>query len=195
MTNKYRWLLLLVLCAGLLCGLREVSAQTGGGKYNGPRGLNESNAAAAGVRRDGASESVADISALTGKWVLNYIPESTWTYTGSYAGGNGWRYAYRFLPDGVVEHTGMMNARTGNCSEQVFTFKKGRASLNGDTLTIKWSRGTLTRDVFCDRVNKYKETTRAETQTFKVALKNSSTGQKQLCNVSNSPESCFTRVE
>ena len=177
-----------------MCELPQVPAQIGGGKYDGPRGLSESDAAA-GVRGDGAANSVADISALTGKWVLDNIPERTWTYTGSYAGGDGWRYAYRFSPDGAVEHTGIMNARMGNCSEQVFTFKKGRGSLSGDTLTIKWARGTLTRDVFCDRVNKYKETTRAETQTLKVTFKNSSTGRRQLCTVSKVGETCFTRTE
>ncbi len=177
-----------------MCELPQVSAQTGGGKYDGPRGLSES-AAAAGVRGDGAAESVADFSALAGKWVLDNIPKSTWTYTGSYAGGDGWRYSYRFSPDGAVEYTGLMSARTGNCSEQVFIFKRGRASLGGDTLTIKWGRGSLTRDVFCDRVNKYKETTPAETQTIKFALKNSSTGQKQFCVVSKVGESCYKPAE
>lgn len=191
MTSKYGCLLLLILCAGLMCVLPEVSAQNGGGKSDGPRGLSQSDAAA-GVRGDGAADSVADISALAGKWVLNEIPESTWTYTGSYAGGDGWRYAYKFSPDGAAEYTGFMNARTGNCSEQVFIFKKGRARLSGDTLTIKWSRGSLTRDVFCDRVNNYKETTPAETQTLKVRLKNSSTGQRQFCTVSKVGETCYS---
>jgi hypothetical protein len=177
-----------------MCELPGVSAQTGGGKYDGPRGLSQSDAAN-GVMGDVAADSVADISALAGKWVLDNIPKSTWTYTGSYAGGDGWRYAYRFSPDGVAEYTGVMSARTGNCSEQVFIFKKGRARLSGDTLTIKWSRGSLTRDVFCDRVNKYKETTPAETQTLKVALKNSSTGQRQFCIVSKVGETCFAPAE
>lgn len=194
MTGKSRCLLLLLLCAGLTCELPGVSAQTGGGKSDGPRGLSESNAAA-GVREGGAADSVADISALAGKWVLNEIPESTWTYTGSYAGGDGWRYSYKFSPDGAAEYTGFMNARTGNCSQQVFIFKRGRARLSGDTLTIKWSRGSLTRDVFCDRVNTSKETTPSETQTLKFRLKNSSTGQKQFCVVSKVGETCYKPAE
>jgi hypothetical protein len=64
--------------------LPGVSAQTGGGKYDGARGLSES--AAASVRGDGAADSVADVSALAGKWVWGHMPESTWTYTGSYEG-------------------------------------------------------------------------------------------------------------
>lgn len=194
MTSKYMCLLLLILCAGLMCELPGVSAQTGGGKSDGPRGLSESDAAA-GVRGDAASNPAGGLSALAGKWVWSSIPESTWTHTGSYAGGDGWRYSYRFSPDGAAEYTGTMSARTGNCSEQVFIFKKGRARLSGDTLTIKWGRGTLTRDVFCDRVNKYKETTPAETQTLKVALKNSSTGQRQLCTVSKVGETCYKPAE
>lgn len=177
-----------------MCELPQVSAQTGGGKYDGPRGLSESNAAA-GVKGDGAADSIADISALAGTWVWSNIPERTWTYTGSYAGGDGWRYSYRFSPDGAVEYRGTMSARTGNCSEQVFIFKRGRARLSGDTVTIKWGRGSLTRDVFCDRVNKYKETTPAETQTLKVALKNSSTGQRQFCTVSKVGETCYRPAE
>lgn len=177
-----------------MCELPGVSAQTGGGKYDGPRGLSQSDAAA-GVRGDGAAEFAGGFSALAGKWVLNEIPESTWTYTGSYAGGNGWRYSYKFSPDGAAEYTGFMNARTGNCSEEVFIFKKGRARLSGDTMTIKWARGSLTRDAFCDRVTKHKETTPAETQTLKVALKNSSTGQRQLCIVSKVGETCFRPAE
>lgn len=197
MKSKYRHLLLLILCAGLMCGSREVSAQTGVGKvlvYDGPRVLNGSDAAAA-VREDGAADPVEGVSALTGKWVLGYIPESTWTLTGSYAGGNGSRHTYQFSPDGTVESTYQMSFRDSNCSQFVFSSKKGRARLSGDTLTIKWSRGFLRRDVFCDRANTYNETTPAQTETLKVTLKNSPSGKRQLCTVSKSSETCFTRAE
>lgn len=195
MTGKYRFLLLLLLCAGLTCELPGVSAQTGGGKYDGPRGLSGSDAAAV-VRGDGAAATLAGgVSALAGKWVGGYIPESTWTYTGSYAGGDGTRHTYQFSPDGTVWYTGVMSFRANGCSQTVLTTQKGRAQLSGDTLTIKWSRGFVTRDVFCERANTYKETARAQTETRKVVLKNSSTGRRQFCFVSDGGEICFTRAE
>jgi hypothetical protein len=184
MTSKHRSLLLLILCAGLTCGAPEVSAQTGGDKV-----------LAAGVGGDGAADTVADVSALAGKWVWGSIGGTVWSHTGSYADGNGSRFTYQFSPGGVVEYTGIINATMGNCSRMVLQSKKGRARLSGDTLTIKWARGISRQDLFCERASDSTKTTPAETETLKVAFKTSSTGQRQLCTVSKSGEACFTRAE
>jgi hypothetical protein len=88
-----------------------------------------------------------------------------------------------------------MNVMMAGCSQQVFMTKKGRASLAGDTLTIRWSPATSKRDFSCDRANNYTKTLPAETETLKVGFKNSY-GQRQLCTVSkDGGETCFSPAE
>lgn len=177
MTSKFRYLLLLTLFVGLTCGLTGVAAQTGGGNVP--------------VESGG----VADLSALTGKWVGGQLGATTWTYTGSYANANGSRVTYKFLPGGTVEYASITNASTAACSNMTYIVKKGRFSLSGDTLTIKWGRGLLTREIFCDRANNSRETIRGETETLKVAFKNPSYGQRQLCTGVKVAETCYSRAE
>lgn len=181
MTGRLRYLLILTLFAGLTCGLTGVSAQTGDGK--------------APVEGGGATDSGVDISALTGKWVGGQLGVTTWTYTGSYANGNGSRVTYKFLPGGTVEYTSVTDASTADCRNLTYIVKKGRVSLSGDTLTIKWGRGLLTREIFCGRANNQRETLPGETETLKVAFKNSSNGQRQLCTGVKVAETCYNRAE
>ena len=143
----------------------------------------------------GGGAGVGDVAALAGKWVWARTGGTTWNQNGTYAGGNGSRFTYQFTPDGAVEYTAIMNVMMAGCSQQVFTSKKGRARLGGDTLTIDWSPATYTRDFSCDRANNYTKKLPAETETLKVALKTSSTGQRQLCTVSNGGETCFSPAE
>ena len=181
MISKFRYLLLLTLFVGLACGLTGVSAQTGGGNVPAEGG--------------GTAGSGGDVSALTGKWVGGQLGQTVWTYTGSYANGNGSRVTYQFLPGGTVQYTGITDASTDACRHLTFVVKKGRVSLSGDTLTIKWGRGLLTREIFCGRANNHKETIPAETETLKVAFKNSSNGQRQLCTGLKVAETCYSRAE
>jgi hypothetical protein len=138
---------------------------------------------------------VGDASALAGKWVWARTGGTSWNPNGTYAGGNGSRFTYQFSPNGAVEYTGIMNVMMAGCSQQVFLSKKGRARLSGDTLAIDWAPATSTRDFSCDRANNYTKTLPAETETLKVSFKSSSTGQRQLCTVSNGGETCFSPAE
>lgn len=160
--------------------------------YDASRGTNDSEVAA---DSPGVGVTAGNLSALAGKWVWARTGSSTWNPNGTYAGGNGSRFTYQFSPGGAVEYTGIMNVMMGGCSQQVFLSKKGRARLSGDTLTIEWSPATSTRDFSCDRANNYTKTLPAETETLKVSFKNSSTGQRQLCTVSNGGETCFSPAE
>lgn len=163
--------------------------------YDGSRGVSEPETAADGPGGGDAEAVVGNVSALAGKWVWARSGSTTWTPNGTYAGGNGSRFTYQFSPGGAVEYTGIMNVMMGGCSQQVFMSKKGRARLSGDTLTIEWSHATSTRDFSCDRANNYTKTLPAETETLKVNFKNSSTGQRQLCTVSNGGETCFSPAD
>jgi predicted enzyme related to lactoylglutathione lyase len=134
-----------------------------------------------------------DISSLIGKWVWSRTGSGTWnTATGGYVGGNGSRFTYQFSPSGAVEYTGIINVMMGGCSQQVFMSKKGHASLSGETLTIKWSTTTSTRDFSCDRANNYTKTLPAETETLRVSFKSNSTGQKLFCTTTGKDETCFS---
>ena len=154
-------------------------------------GVNEPDVAAG----DASQGSAGSVSALAGRWVWARTGGTTWTPNGTYAGGNGSRFTYQFSPGGAVEYTGIMNVMMGGCSQQVFLSKKGRARLSGDTLTINWSPATSTRDFSCDRANNYTKTLPAETETLKVTFKTSSTGQRQLCTVSDGGETCFSPAD
>ncbi len=181
MTSKVRYLLLLTLFVGLTCGLTGVSAQTGGDKVS--------------VESGGAATPVVELSALNGKWVGGQLGASTWSYTGSYANPNGSRVTYKFLLDGTVEYASITDASTADCRNLTYIVKKGRVSLDGDTLTIKWGRGLLTREIFCGRANNSRETISAKTETLKVAFKNPSYGPRQLCTGVKVAETCYSRAE
>lgn len=70
---------------------------------------------------------------------------------------------------------------------------KGTANLTGDSLTINWEPANFTRDDSCDTAGNYEKTLPAETETLKVAFKESA-GQKQLC-LTGKDETCFSPAE
>jgi len=180
MRIKYESLLLLALLIGLACAAAAgSSAQTGAGK----------------VSAGEASEPVGDVSALAGKWADSGIGRKTWTHTGSYADPNGTSLTYQFAPDGAVVYVSLTRNSTGDCFRQTVTSKKGRARLSGDTLTIRWGRGLTREDLTCVRTNTSTNTFSGETETLKVAFKNSSAGKRQLCVVSKAGETCFSPAE
>jgi hypothetical protein len=137
---------------------------------------------------------IGDLSTLVGKWVWSRTGSGNWNgATGAYVGGNGSRFTYSFASDGAVEYTGIMNVMMGGCSQQVFMQKKGRASVQGNTLTIRWSGGTSTRDFSCDRANNYTKNLPAETETLKINLTSNSTGQKLFCvGAEGKEQTCFS---
>lgn len=139
---------------------------------------------------DSAVSNVGNISALTGKWIWSRSGSSTYAAGGAYLGSNGSRFTYQFSPNGAVEYTGIMNVMTGGCTMQVFKSVKGKASLNGNTLTINWSPASFSRDDSCDRAGNYKKTLPAETETFKIGFK-TDYGQRQLC-LTGKDETCFS---
>ena len=76
---------------------------------------------------------------------------------------------------------------------QIFRSAKGRASLNGNTLTIKWGSASFSPDDFCSPSKNYKKTMPAETESFQVKLK-TDYGQKQLC-LTGKDEMCFSATK
>jgi hypothetical protein len=137
-----------------------------------------------------SAAAVGDLSGLVGEWVWGRSGSSTYTTGGALVGSNGSRHTYQFAANGAVEYTGIMNMMSGGCNMQIFKTMKGRASLNGDTLTINWSPASFSRADSCSPSKDYKKTLPAETETFKVAFKDSY-GQKQLC-LTGKDETCFS---
>jgi hypothetical protein len=139
---------------------------------------------------DADAASAGDLSDLVGDWVWAHSGSSTYTTGGSLMGSNGSRFTYKFLAGGSVEYTGIMNVMTAGCRMQVFSAKKGRASLSADTLTINWSPADFSRDDSCSPSKNYKKKLPAETETFKVRFQ-TSYGQRQLC-LTGKDETCFS---
>jgi hypothetical protein len=131
-----------------------------------------------------------DIASLIGTWVWGHSGSSTYSAGGAYVGGNGSRHTYKFLANGLVEYIGLMNVMTGGCNMQVFRSAKGKASINGSTLTIKWAPAQFSRDDSCDRAGNYKKTLPAETETFRIRF-NTDYGQRQLC-MTGKGETCYS---
>jgi len=145
---------------------------------------------AASDEPDAAETSVGDFSALAGTWAWARSGSSTYATGGAYLGSNGSRFTYKFFANGLVEYTGIMNVMTGGCRMQIFKSAKGRASLNGTTLTIKWSPVAFSRDDSCDRAGNYKKTLPAETENFRIQFK-TDYGQRQLC-MTGKDETCYS---
>jgi hypothetical protein len=157
--------------------------------YEAAHGENNSNVAS-NKGTDEPEAAAGNISALSGTWVWAHSGSSTYSTGGAYMGGNGSRFTYTFLANGLVEYTGIMNVMTGGCKMQIFKSAKGKASLNGATLTINWSPAPFSRDDSCDRAGNYKKTLPAETETFQVRFK-TDYGQRQLC-MTGKDETCYS---
>lgn len=175
----------------MLLGIYE--AAHGGGNKNSNYASRNSDDDSNDASDDSNDESAGggDLSDLTGKWAWSRTGGTTWSNNGVYAGGNGSRFTYEFAANGAVKFTGAMNVMQGGCSQQIFRLIEGRASLSGDTLTIRWSPEKFTRDFSCDRANNYTKTRPARTEVDKVRFKTDSTGQKQLC-LTGKEETCFS---
>ena len=134
-----------------------------------------------------------NLGSVAGKWVWQNSGSGTWnSTTGAYMGGSGTRVTYQFSTNGEVSYSGITNVMMGGCSQQVFLTQKGRASLSGNTMTIKWSPGTSTRDFSCDKANNYTKTAPAVTETLAISFKTNSTGQKLFCMKSGGGETCYS---
>lgn len=135
--------------------------------------------------------SVGNFSAIVGKWVSGSSGSIVTTPTGGYLGGNGSRHTYQFGANGTVEYTGIMNIMTGACRMQIFKSAKGKATLNGDTLTINWSPASFSRDDSCSPSKNYKKTLPAETETMKINFE-TYYDDKQLC-LTTTDKTCFSK--
>jgi hypothetical protein len=160
--------------------------------YDAAQGASNENVATNGSNdaADSNDSNAGNISALAGKWVWGRSGSSTYTTGGAYMGSNGSRHTYQFNANGTVEYTGIMNIMTGGCTMQVFKSAKGRANLNGNTLTINWAPAAFSRADSCSPSKDYKKTLPAETETFQVQFK-SDYGQRQLC-LTSKEETCFS---
>lgn len=134
---------------------------------------------------------VGNFSAIVGKWVSGSSGSYVTTPTSNYLGGNGSRHTYEFSANGAVEYTGIMNVMTGGCRMQIFKTAKGKATLSGDTLTIKWSPASFSRDDSCSPSKNYKKTLPAETETMKVNFE-TYYDDKQMC-LTTTDKTCFSR--
>lgn len=130
-------------------------------------------------------------SAIVGKWVSGSSGSMVKTTSGVYLGGNASRFTYQFNADGTVEYTGIMNTMTGGCRMQIFRTGKGKATLNGDTLTINWGPSSFSRDDSCSPSKNYKKTLPAETEVYKANFE-TYFDDKQLC-LSKDGKTCFSR--
>jgi hypothetical protein len=162
------------------------------GIYDAAHGGNDSNTAAQTDSNDNSDtqSGVGNIAAIAGKWVWARSGSSTYSAGGGYMGSNGSRFTYQFLANGAVEYTGIMNVMTAGCNMQVFRSMKGKASLNGSTLTINWGPAAFSRADSCSPSKDYKKTLPAETETFQVKFK-TDYGQRQLC-LTGKDETCFS---
>ncbi|MEH2385369.1 MAG: hypothetical protein V7K14_06185 [Nostoc sp.] len=140
-----------------------------------------------------SSGSVGEISSLVGKWVWTHTGNSAVSTSGVYIGSNGSRFTYQFMPNGMVEFTGIINVMNGSCNQQIFKSRKGKVRLNSSTMTINWNKGTFTRDFSCDRANNYTKTLPAENETYQVKFK-TDLGQKQLC-LTDKDETCYSTIK
>ncbi|MET0753178.1 MAG: hypothetical protein ABWZ66_07385 [Pyrinomonadaceae bacterium] len=134
---------------------------------------------------------VGNFSAIVGKWVSGSSGSMTTTTSGVYLGGNGSRHTYQFGANGAVEYTGIMNVMTGGCRMQIFKSARGKAVLNGNTLTINWQPASFSRDDSCSPSKNYKKTLPAETETFQINFE-TYFDDKQLC-LTGSDKMCMSR--
>lgn len=143
---------------------------------------------------DGSGSNIVGLSALVGTWVNGRSMTSVTNSIGVTSAGTGSRFTYKFLPNGALEYTGIMQTVSyGGCKLVAFTQKKGRYSVSGDTMTISYAPAHFSRDDSCDRAGNYKKTLPAETVTQRFAVKEKY-GDMYVCFIEkDGEESCFSK--
>jgi hypothetical protein len=143
---------------------------------------------------DGPGGNIVGLSALVGTWVNGRSMTSVTNSIGVTSAGTGSRFTYKFLPNGTLEYTGIMQTVSyGGCKLVAFTQKKGKYSVNGDAMTISYAPAHFSRDDSCDRAGNYKKTLPAETVTQRFAVKEKY-GDMYVCFIEkDGEESCFSK--
>ena len=143
---------------------------------------------------DGPGSNIVGLSVLVGTWVNGRSMTSVTNSIGVTSAGTGSRFTYKFMPNGTLEYTGIMQTVSyGGCKLVAFTQKKGKYSVSGDTMTISYAPAHFSRDDSCDRAGNYKKTLPAETVTQRFAVKEKY-GDLYVCFVEkDGEESCFSK--
>jgi hypothetical protein len=144
--------------------------------------------------KGGGAGNTSNTRELIGKWAWANTGSSIRNAYGQTIASNGSRFTYEFFPNGTVEYVGIMHsASLIGCRLEAFTTKKGKVSLNGETMTIAWAPASFSRDDTCTPEKNYKKTLPAETETQTWQVKDEN-GRILLCLNSKNGEQCFDRA-
>jgi hypothetical protein len=129
-----------------------------------------------------------------GKWANGRTGSSIRNAYGVTIASNASRFTYEFYADGTVGYTGIMHVTSmAGCRMETFTTKKGRVSIEGNRMVIKYAPAAFSRDDTCDSAGNYKKTLPAETETLTWSLKEVD-GRTRFCIEGKDGESCFDRT-
>jgi hypothetical protein len=146
--------------------------------------------------KGGDTANASTVRELIGKWAWANTGSSIQNTYGTTVASNGSRFTYQFFPDGTVQYVGIMHtASLAGCRMEVFSTKKGKVSINGQTMTIAWAPASFSRDDTCTPQQNYKKTIPAETETQTWQIKHEDTGRTLLCLSSKGGEQCFDRSQ
>lgn len=132
-------------------------------------------------------------SELVGQWIARRGSGSMYQNpnTGSYGAPNGSIDSYKFLSDGTYEHAILMQNSLYNCTIRVFGRETGKATFNGDTLSIAPAPGTLEYTDTCRPQMNSKKTTQMDSQSWRWQVGSDEQGAK-LCVVdSKGVSACY----
>lgn len=112
-------------------------------------------------------KSSGNLRELVGKWEKKQSGMSSYQ-NGVYKGSSGNYESYTFYADGRVEYTSLIAVQNYGCRLEAFSQSKGRASLDGASLTVSLGAGTIRRDDSCSASKNYTKPTSATSFTVSV---------------------------
>ena len=151
------------------------------------------NNAAVGNTQQVVDRPAAPPREILGQWIARRGSGSMYQNpnNGSYSAPNGTIDSYKFFSDGTYEHAILMQNSLYNCTIRVFGREIGRATVNGDTVTISPSPGTLEYSDTCRPQMNSKKTTQMDGQTWRWQVSSDQQGVK-LCVVdSKGASACY----
>jgi hypothetical protein len=137
-------------------------------------------------------DSSGNLRDLVGKWEKKTSGMSSYS-NGNYQGSSGNYESYTFSADGRVEYTSLIAVQNYGCRLEAFSQSKGRAAVNGSSLTVSLGAGTIKRDDSCSRSKNYTKATDATNFTYRWSIEKDEYGTVQLCLTESNGEKYYYR--
>jgi hypothetical protein len=129
--------------------------------------------------------------ALVGTWQTGSSSSTTYVNraTGAYSDPSGTQVMYKIFGDGHYEYAALTQQSFYDCTTKLFTYKTGRVTVQGATLTFIPTSGKFTSTDNCNARNNYEKPANLERETYNWSTQRDEYGEK-LCLKNDTINGC-----